>query len=186
MPDKRTFGYGFACDGPGRGGTCDISSWDSFYLAFFWMLNTVGWIAFYQHFKLVSLSSGSISQFHTSSTYLFGWFRDYLWYNSSALINGYGPLGINDLSVWAWTFLLAHLVWATGFMFLISWRGYWQELIDSVIVMHLRSPIIFDVWDTSLFTPVALSIVQSRFIGLVHFSSGFILTYAAFVFGASS
>ena len=40
MPDKIHFGYGFACDGPGRGGTCDISAWDSFYLATFWMLNT--------------------------------------------------------------------------------------------------------------------------------------------------
>ena len=27
-------------------------------------------------------------------------------------------------------FLFGHLVWATGFMFLISWRGYWQELND--------------------------------------------------------
>jgi hypothetical protein len=25
MPDK-TFGYSFPCDGPGRGGTCDISA----------------------------------------------------------------------------------------------------------------------------------------------------------------
>jgi len=23
-------------------------------------------------------------------------------------------------------FLFGHLIWATGFMFLISWRGYWQ------------------------------------------------------------
>ena len=28
MPDKATFGYGFPCDGPGRGGTCDISLWN--------------------------------------------------------------------------------------------------------------------------------------------------------------
>ena len=26
MPDKVAFGYGFLCDGPGRGGTCDISA----------------------------------------------------------------------------------------------------------------------------------------------------------------
>ena len=26
LPDKSTFGYAFSCDGPGRGGTCDISS----------------------------------------------------------------------------------------------------------------------------------------------------------------
>ena len=44
MPDKIHYGYGFACDGPGRGGTCDISAWDSFYLATFWMLNTSAWL----------------------------------------------------------------------------------------------------------------------------------------------
>ncbi|KAK8554283.1 hypothetical protein V6N12_031248 [Hibiscus sabdariffa] len=32
MPDKKDFGYSFPCDGPGRGGTCDISAWDAFYL----------------------------------------------------------------------------------------------------------------------------------------------------------
>jgi len=32
-PQKAFLGYGFACDGPGRGGTCDVSTWDSFYLA---------------------------------------------------------------------------------------------------------------------------------------------------------
>ena len=26
MPDKSTLGFGFACDGPSRGGTCDISA----------------------------------------------------------------------------------------------------------------------------------------------------------------
>ncbi|MGB6013235.1 MAG: photosystem I core protein PsaB, partial [Nodosilinea sp.] len=51
MPDKKDFGYSFPCDGPGRGGTCDISAWDSFYLAMFWMLNTIGWVTFYWHWK---------------------------------------------------------------------------------------------------------------------------------------
>ncbi|KAL9661023.1 hypothetical protein QQ045_025842 [Rhodiola kirilowii] len=46
MPDKKDFGYSFPCDGPGRGGTCDISAWDAFYLAVFWMLNTIGWLLF--------------------------------------------------------------------------------------------------------------------------------------------
>ncbi|PPS13546.1 hypothetical protein GOBAR_AA07027 [Gossypium barbadense] len=35
MPDKKDFSYSFPCDGPGRGGTCDISAWDAFYLAVF-------------------------------------------------------------------------------------------------------------------------------------------------------
>jgi photosystem I P700 chlorophyll a apoprotein A2 len=38
MPDKVEFGYSFPCDGPGRGGTCDISAWDAFYLAVFLVL----------------------------------------------------------------------------------------------------------------------------------------------------
>jgi hypothetical protein len=51
MPDKKDFGYSFPCDGPGRGGTCDISAYDAFYLAVFWMLNTIGWVTFYWHWK---------------------------------------------------------------------------------------------------------------------------------------
>jgi len=179
MPDKIHYGYGFACDGPGRGGTCDISAWDSFYLATFWMLNTSAWLMFYFHWKHLNFF-----QFEESSTYLNGWFRDYLWFHSSSLITGYNALGANDLSVWSWTFLAAHLCWATGFMFLISWRGYWQELIDIILYMHLRTPILFDLWNAKISTPIALSIVQARFIGLVHFSVGFIFTYAAFIIGS--
>jgi len=50
-------------------------------------------------------------------------------------------LGMNNLAVWAWMFLFAHLVWATGFMFLISWRGYWQELIETLVWAHERTPL---------------------------------------------
>eukprot|EP00955_Chlamydomonas_euryale_P114543 366282-Chlamydomonas_euryale.AAC.17 len=55
MPDKKDFGYSFPCDGPGRGGTCDISAYDAFYLAVFWMLNTIGWVTFYWHWKHLTL-----------------------------------------------------------------------------------------------------------------------------------
>ena len=122
MPDKKDFGYSFPCDGPGRGGTCDISAWDAFYLAMFWMLNTIGWVTFYWHWKHLSIWGGNVAQFNESSTYLMGWLRDYLWLNSSQLINGYNPYGMNNLAVWAWMFLFGHLIWATGFMVLISWR----------------------------------------------------------------
>ncbi len=186
MPDKIHFGYGFACDGPGRGGTCDISAWDSFYLATFWMVNTGGWITFYFHWKHLTLWFNSTSAFDEASTYLNGWFRDYLWFNSTPLIHGYNTFGANDLSVWAWLFLAAHLCWASGFMFLISWRGYWQELIDIILYMHLKTPILYNLWNGDIYTPVALSIVQARFVGLVHFSAGFILTYTAFIIGATS
>ena len=184
MPDKKDFGYSFPCDGPGRGGTCDISAWDAFYLAVFWALNTIGWVTFYWHWKHLAIWQGNVAQFNESSTYLMGWFRDYLWLNSSQLINGYNPFGSNNLAVWAWMFLFGHLVWATGFMFLISWRGYWQELIETIVWAHQRTPLANLVgWRDK---PVALSIVQARVVGLAHFTIGYILTYAAFLIASTS
>jgi len=184
MPDKKDFGYSFPCDGPGRGGTCDISAWDAFYLSVFWMLNTIGWVTFYWHWKHVTIWQGNVNQFNESSTYLMGWLRDYLWLNSSPLINGYNPYGMNNLSVWAWMFLFGHLIWATGFMFLISWRGYWQELIETLAWAHERTPLANLIkWKDK---PVALSIVQARLVGLIHFSVGYILTYAAFVIASTT
>ncbi len=184
MPDKKDFGFAFPCDGPGRGGTCDISAWDSFYLAMFWMLNTLGWLTFYWHWKHLGIWQGNVAQFNENSTYLMGWFRDYLWANSAQLINGYNPYGVNNLSVWAWMFLFGHLVWATGFMFLISWRGYWQELIETIVWAHERTPLANLVrWKDK---PVALSIVQARVVGLAHFTIGFILTYAAFLIASTA
>ncbi|MFN5749469.1 MAG: photosystem I core protein PsaB, partial [Pseudanabaena sp.] len=88
MPDKKDFGYSFPCDGPGRGGTCDISAWDSFYLAMFWMLNTIGWTTFYWHWKHLGVWQGNVAQFNESSVTIMGWLRDYLWLNSAQLING--------------------------------------------------------------------------------------------------
>jgi photosystem I P700 chlorophyll a apoprotein A2 len=183
MPDKKDFGYSFPCDGPGRGGTCDISAWDAFYLAMFWMLNTIGWTTFYWHWKHITLWLGNPTQFDESSNYIMGWLRDYLWLNSSPLINGYTPLGMNNLSVWAWMFLFGHLVWATGFMFLISWRGYWQELIETIVWAHERTPLANLIrWKDK---PVALSIVQARLVGLAHFTIGYIFTYAPFVIAST-
>jgi photosystem I P700 chlorophyll a apoprotein A2 len=184
MPDKKDFGYSFPCDGPGRGGTCDISAWDAFYLAMFWMLNTIGWVTFYWHWKHLGIWQGNVAQFNESSTYLMGWLRDYLWLYSAQLINGYNPYGMNNLAVWSWMFLFGHLVWATGFMFLISWRGYWQELIETLVWAHERTPLANLVrWKDK---PVAMSIVQGRLVGLAHFTVGYVLTYAAFLIASTA
>ena len=184
IPDKANLGFRFPCDGPGRGGTCDISAWDAFYLAMFWMLNTIGWVTFYWHWKHMTIWGGNPGQFDESSNYIMGWLRDYLWLNSSPLINGYNPFGMNSQAVWAWMFLFGHLVWATGFMFLISWRGYWQELIETLVWAHERTPLANLVrWRDK---PVALSIVQARLVGLAHFAVGYILTYAAFLIASTS
>ena len=86
------------------------------------------------------------------------------------LINGYAPSGVNAFAVWDWMFLFGHLIWATGFMFLISWRGYWQELIETIVWAHEHTAIANLLrWKDK---PVALSIVQARFVGLAHFSVG--------------
>ena len=184
MPDKKDFGYSFPCDGPGRGGTCDISAWDAFYLAMFWMLNTISWVTFYWHWKHMTIWGGNAAAFNESSTYIMGWLRDYLWLNSSPLINGYNPFGMNAQAVWAWMFLFGHLIWATGFMFLISWRGYWQELIETLVWAHERTPIANLVrWKDK---PIALSIVQARLVGLAHFAIGFIFTFAPFVIASTT
>ncbi|MCU0548999.1 MAG: photosystem I core protein PsaB [Leptolyngbya sp. Prado105] len=185
MPDKKDFGFNFPCDGPGRGGTCQIASWEqSFYLATFWMLNTIAWVTFYWHWKHLAIWSGNVAQFNESSTYLMGWLRDYLWQYSAPLINGYNVYGTSNLSVWAWMFLFGHLVWATGFMFLISWRGYWQELIETLVWAHERTPLANLVRFKD--KPVALSIVQGWLVGLIHFTVGYILTYAAFLIAATT
>ncbi|CAN6445159.1 unnamed protein product [Victoria cruziana] len=109
---------------------------------------------------------------------------DYLWLNSSQLFNRYDLFGMNSLSVWVWMFLFGNLVWATGFMFLISWHGYWQELIETLAWAHERTPLANLIrWRDK---PVALSIVQARLVGLAHFSIGYIFTYAAFLIASTS
>merc|ERR1712100_713766 len=41
IPDKANLGFRFPCDGPGRGGTCQVSAWDHVFLGLFWMYNTI-------------------------------------------------------------------------------------------------------------------------------------------------
>jgi photosystem I P700 chlorophyll a apoprotein A1 len=35
VSDKRSLGFRYPCDGPGRGGTCQISAWDHTFLSSF-------------------------------------------------------------------------------------------------------------------------------------------------------
>ena len=46
VPDK-ALGFRFPCDGPGRGGTCQVSSWDHTYLGLFWMYNCISVVIFH-------------------------------------------------------------------------------------------------------------------------------------------
>ena len=83
------------------------------------------------------------------------------------------------LDVLIWTFNLGN--W---FRVLISWCGYWQEVIETIVWAHGCAPLANVIhWRDK---PVMLSIVQARLVGLVHFSVGYILTYAAFVIASTS
>lgn len=186
VPDKGSLGYGFSCDGNVRYGTCDISAWDTVYLSLFWILNTDGWLMFYFHWHEISLFKGTVSQFVLSGRYLNGWFRDYLWLNLNFVLTGYNSQSITDVAVYSWAFLLAHLVWATGFMFLISWCGYWSELIDIIFYLHIRILFVSFIWFNSFYFLQALFIVQARLVGVSHFVTGFVLSYGLFVIGATS
>jgi photosystem I P700 chlorophyll a apoprotein A2 len=108
QPDKLSHSYGYSCDGLARGGTCDISAWDSFYLSICWMLNIIAWVGFYFHWRHLCTWSGNVILFDQSSTYLNAWFGDYLWCNSTPLIHGYNSFGANDLSIRGWFFLELH------------------------------------------------------------------------------
>ena len=57
---------------------------------------------------------------------------DFLWSQSSQVIQSYG----SPSAAYGLMFLGAHFVWAFSLMFLFSGRGYWQELIESIIWAH--------------------------------------------------
>jgi photosystem I P700 chlorophyll a apoprotein A1 len=46
VSDKLELGFRYPCDGPGRGGTCQISPYDHVYLAAFWMYNCISVVIF--------------------------------------------------------------------------------------------------------------------------------------------
>jgi photosystem I P700 chlorophyll a apoprotein A1 len=58
--------------------------------------------------------------------------RDFLWAQSSQVIQSY----CSALSAYGLIFLGAHFIWAFSLMFLFSGRGYWQELIESIVWAH--------------------------------------------------
>jgi len=123
IPDKANPGFRFPCDGPGRGGTCQVSAWDHVFLALFWQV-----------------------------------------------IQSYG----SALSAYGLIFLGAHFIWAFSLMFLFSGRGYWQELIESIVWAHNKLKV------APAIQPRALSITQGRAVGVAHYLLGGIATTWSF------
>jgi photosystem I P700 chlorophyll a apoprotein A1 len=186
IPDKANLGFRFPCDGPGRGGTCQVSGWDHNFLGLFWMYNCISVVFFHFSWKMQSdvwgtvSSAGKISHvtggnFGTSSLTINGWLRDFLWSQASQVIQSYG----SALSAYGIIFLGAHFIWAFSLMFLFSGRGYWQELIESIVWAHNKLKL------APAIQPRALSITQGRAVGLAHYLLGGIGTTWSFFLARS-
>ena len=61
IPDKANLGFRFPCDGPGRGSTCQSSSWDHVFLGLFWMYNSISVTIFHFSWKMQSDVWGTIT-----------------------------------------------------------------------------------------------------------------------------
>jgi photosystem I P700 chlorophyll a apoprotein A1 len=181
VPDKGELGFRFPCDGPGRGGTCQVSGWDHVFLGLFWMYNSISIVIFHFSWKMQSDVWGTVSpdgsvshitggNFAQSAITINGWLRDFLWAQASQVIGSYG----SALSAYGLMFLGAHFVWAFSLMFLFSGRGYWQELIESIVWAHSKLKL------APAIQPRALSITQGRAVGLAHYLLGGIATTWAF------
>ncbi|MEL7506250.1 MAG: photosystem I core protein PsaA [Cyanobacteria bacterium J06554_1] len=181
IPDKGDLGFRFPCDGPGRGGTCQVSAWDHVFLGLFWMYNSLSIVIFHFFWKMQSDvwgtvdTDGTISHitggnFALASITNNGWLRDFLWAQASQVINSYG----SALSAYGIMFLAGHFVFGFSLMFLFSGRGYWQELIESIVWAHNKLKI------TTAIQPRALSITQGRAVGVAHYLLGGIVTTWAF------
>ncbi|KYC40253.1 photosystem I core protein PsaA [Scytonema hofmannii PCC 7110] len=181
IPDKMNLGFRFPCDGPGRGGTCQVSGWDHVFLGLFWMYNTISIAIFHFSWKMQSDVWGTVDSdgvvnhltggnFAQSAITINGWLRDFLWAQAVQVINSYG----SALSAYGLLFLGAHFVWAFSLMFLFSGRGYWQELIESIVWAHNKLKV------APAIQPRALSIIQGRAVGVAHYLLGGIATTWAF------
>jgi photosystem I P700 chlorophyll a apoprotein A1 len=181
IPDKASLGFRFPCDGPGRGGTCQVSGWDHVFLGLFWMYNSLSIVIFHFSWKMQSDVWGTVApdgtvshitngNFAQSAITINGWLRDFLWAQAVKVISSYG----SALSAYGLMFLAAHFVWAFSLMFLFSGRGYWQELIESIVWAHNKLKV------APAIQPRALSITQGRAVGVAHYLLGGIATTWAF------
>ena len=183
VADKYSLGFRYPCDGPGRGGTCQISPWDHIFLGIFWAYNTISMAVFHFLWKTqsdiwgiyeidtIQIKHITGGDFSTSSGSINAWLTNFLWSQASQVIQSYSTSNAG----YGLIFLMSHFIWALSLMFLYSGRGYWQELIESIAWAHSKlhfSPKV---------QPRALSITQGRAVGITHYILGGITTSWSFV-----
>ena len=89
ISEKHTLGYRYPCDGPGRGGTCQISPWDHISLALFWVYNPLSTVLFHLDSKMQSdnwgkgilgtLDTLTLCTLDLFGNTLIGWLSSFLW-----------------------------------------------------------------------------------------------------------
>ncbi|KAI3944509.1 hypothetical protein MKW92_006711 [Papaver armeniacum] len=138
IPDKENMGFRFPCDGLWKRGTC-----------LFWMYNAISVVIFHFSWKMRSDVWGSIND------------QGVVTHITEETLRRV-PLLLMGGSVTFYGHRHPRCSFCPGFglMFLFKWRGYWQELIESI--------------------PRALSIVQGRAVGVTHYLLGGIATTWAF------
>ena len=162
VPQKAQLGFRFPCDGPGRGGSCQVSAWDHAYLGAFWVYNLLSAALFGAFWKLQGSLLRLASDYGLHEGYIQGWLRDFLWAQAAQAVQGYGEAR----AAYSLGFLVGHFAWALSLMFLFSGRGYWQELPELVLWAHLKLAL------APSLQPRALSITQGRAVGVAHFVLG--------------
>ena len=144
---------------------------------YFWKMQSDLWgilnmrVIFSPKYPHHLLTHPSTSDFSVNSTTINGWFRNLLWAQAAQVIQSYGT----SISTYGLIFICTHFIWAFSLMFLYSGRGYWEELIESILWAHHKLKII------NLVQPRALSISQGRAVGLIHYTLGGVGSTWAFV-----
>ena len=183
LSDKLELGFRYPCDGPGRGGTCQISAWDHIYLALFWMYNSLSSGVFHYFWKMqsdvwafisdipgVKIMQMTSGDFSVNGTSINAWFRNFLWSGAGQVIQAYAT----SISAYGFIFMSAHFIWAFSLMFLYTGRGYWQELIESILWCHHKFGVM------PVIQAHALGISQGRAVGFIHYTLGGVFCSGAF------
>ena len=176
VSDKFKLGVRYPCDGPGRGGTCQISILDHLYLAVFWMYNCLDVLLFHYFWKSQSdvwgITNNSLKMmiahisggdFSVNATSMNAWLRNFLWSQAAQGIQSYA---VGSICPFGFIFISAHFIWAFSLMFLYSGRAYWQEFIESIVWAHHKLKIMPHI------EARALSISQGRGVGFIHYTLG--------------
>jgi photosystem I P700 chlorophyll a apoprotein A1 len=107
VSEKLDLGFRFPCDGPGRGGTCQLSAWDHIFLGVFWMYNSLSVVLFHYFWKMQSDVWGSYKTetlhivhitdgYSVNSTTINGWLTNFLWSQAAQVIQSYETFLVMD------------------------------------------------------------------------------------------